>query len=129
MTAKRADTQCQWVWVTINGLIAKTKQAAIGSQETLTSMSPGTQVEERWRNEAEYSIHRRQSGKIEQTKFVDQAIPNATLKELFVQMESDLGCEVTCDVRTIKKYQFEQCGIFEAPPFRVSRIVRDKWTT
>ena len=66
-------------------------------------MSPGTQVEERWRNEAEYLIHRRQSGKIEQTKFVDQAIPNATLKELFVQMDSDVGCEVTYDVRTIKE--------------------------
>jgi len=32
------------------------------------------------------------------------AIPNATLQELFVQMDSDLGCEVTCDVRTIKEY-------------------------
>jgi len=42
-------------------------------------------------------------------------------------MDSDLGCEVTCDVRTIKEYQHEHCGIFEPPPFRLSRIVRDKW--
>jgi len=31
MTATRADTHCQWVWVTISGLIAKTKQAAIAA--------------------------------------------------------------------------------------------------
>jgi len=31
MTATRADTHCRWVWVTINGLIAKTKQAAIAA--------------------------------------------------------------------------------------------------
>ena len=31
MTATRADTYCQWVWVTISGLIAKTKQAAIAA--------------------------------------------------------------------------------------------------
>jgi len=86
------------------------------------------QAEERWWDEAEFSIHRRQSGKIEQTKFIVQAIPNATLKGLFVQMDSDLGCEVTCDVRTIKEHQLENCGIFETPPFRLSRIVRDEWT-
>ena len=123
MTATRADTHCQWVWVTISGLIAKTKQAAIAAL-----MSSGMQAEERWWNEAEFSIHRRQSGRIEQTKLIVRAIPNATLKELFVQMDSDLGCEVTCDVRTIKKYQLENCGIFEPPPFRLSRIVRDEWT-
>jgi len=44
------------------------------------------------------------------------------------QMDSDLGCEVTCDVRTVKEYQLENCGIFEPPPFRLSRIVRDEWT-
>jgi len=70
----------------------------------------------------------RQSGKIKQTKFIVRAIPNATLNVLFVQMNSDLGCEVTCDVRTIKEYQIEICGIFEPPPFRLSRIVRDEWT-
>jgi len=43
-------------------------------------------------------------------------------------MDSDLGCEVTCDVRMIKEYQLENCGIFEPPPFRLSRIVRDEWT-
>jgi len=43
-------------------------------------------------------------------------------------MDSDLGCEVTRDVRTIKEYQFENCGIFEPPPFRLSRILRDEWT-
>jgi len=43
-------------------------------------------------------------------------------------MDSDLGCEDTCDVRTIKEYQLEKCGIFEPPPFRLSRIVRDEWT-
>jgi len=43
-------------------------------------------------------------------------------------MDSDLGCEVTCDVRTIKEYQLENCGIFEPPPFRLSGIVRDEWT-
>jgi len=123
MTATRADTHCQWVWVTINGLIVKTKQAAITAL-----MSSGIQAEERWWNEAEFSIHRRQSGKIEQTKFIVRAIPNASLKELFVQMDSDLGCEDTCDVRTIKEYQLEKCGIFEPPPFRLSRIVRDEWT-
>ena len=46
-----------------------------------------------------------------QTKFIVRAIPNASLKELFLQMDSDLGCEVTCDVRTIKEYQLENCGI------------------
>ena len=119
MIAMRADTHCQWVWVRISGLIAKTKQAAIASL-----MSSGIEAED----EAEFSIHRRQSGRIEQTKFIVRAIPNATLKELFVQMNSDLGCEVTCDVKTIKEYQLENCGIFEPPPFRLSRIVRDEWT-
>jgi len=122
MTATRADTHCQWVLVTINGLIAKTKQAAIAAL-----ISSGMQAEERWWNEAEFSIHRRQSGKIEKIKFIVRAIPNATLKDLFVQMDSDLGCEVTCDVRTIKEYQLENCGILEPPPFRLSRIVRDEW--
>ena len=37
-------------------------------------------------------------------------------------------CEVTCDVRTIKEYQLENCGIFEPPSFRLSRIVRHEWT-
>jgi len=92
MIATRADTHCQWVWVTINGSIAKTKQAAIAAL-----MSSGIQAEEIWWNKAEFSIHRRQSGKIEQTKFIVRAIPNATVKELFVRMDSDLGCEVTCD--------------------------------
>ena len=73
--------------------------------------SSGIQAEERWWNEAEFSIHRRQLGRIEQTKFIVQAIPNVTLKELVVQMDSDLGCEVTCDVRTIKEYQLENCGM------------------
>jgi len=63
------------------------------------------QAEERWWNEAEFSIHKRQSGKIQQTQTIFRAIPNVILKELFVQMDSDLGCEVTCDVRTIKEYQ------------------------
>ena len=122
MKATRADTHCRWVWVTINGLIAKTKQAAISAL-----MSSRIQVEERWWNEAEFSIHRQQSGKTKQTKFIIvRAIPNATLKELFVQMDSDLGCEVTCDVRTIKEYLIENCGIFESTPFRLSRIVRDE---
>ena len=40
-------------------------------------------------------------------------------------MDSDLGCEVTRDVRTIKEYQLENYGFFEPPPFRLSRIVRD----
>jgi len=108
MTATRADTHCQWVWVTINGLLATTKQATIAAL-----MSSAIQAEERWWNEAEFSIHRQQSGKIDQTKFNVRAIPNATLKELFVQMDSDLGCEVTRDVRTINEYQIENCGIFE----------------
>jgi len=43
-------------------------------------------------------------------------------------MDSDLGCEVTCDVRTIKEYQLENCGTFEPPSFHLSRIVRDEWT-
>jgi len=43
-------------------------------------------------------------------------------------MDSDLGCEVTRHVRTIKEYQIENCGIFEPLPFRLSRIVRDEWT-
>jgi len=43
-------------------------------------------------------------------------------------MDSDLGCEVTYDVRTIKEYQLENCGIFEPPSFRLSRIVRHEWT-
>jgi len=60
MTAARADIHCQWVWVTINRLIAKTKQAAMA-----VLMSSGIQAEERLWNEAEFSIHRRQSGKIE----------------------------------------------------------------
>jgi len=106
-------------------LIAKTKQAAIAAL-----MSSGIQAEERWWNEAEFSIHtgRRQSGRIEQTKFIVRAIPNATSKNLSVQKDFDLGCEFTCDVRTIKEYQLEICGIFEPPPFRLSRIVRDEWT-
>jgi len=116
MIATKSDTHCQWVRVTISWLIAKTKQAAIAAL-----MSSGIQAEERWWNEAEFAIHRRQSGRIEQTKFVVRAIPNATLKELFVQMDFDLGCEVTCDVRTIKEYQLENCGIFEPPPFRLSK--------
>jgi len=115
MTATRADTHCQWVWVTINGLIAKTKQAAIAAL-----MSFGIQAEERWWNEAD----RRQSGKIEQTKLIVRAITNVTLKELFIQMDSDLGCGVTCDMRTIKEHQLENCGNFEPP--RLSRTVRDK---
>jgi len=49
MTATRADTHCQWVWVTISGLIAKTKQAAIAAL-----MSSGIQADERWWNEAEF---------------------------------------------------------------------------
>jgi len=122
MTATRADTHCQWVWVTINGLIAKTKQAVIAAL-----MSSGIQAEEKLGNEAEFSIHRRQSGKkIKQTKLIGRAIQNATLKKLFVQMDSDLGCEVTCDVRTIKECQLENCGIFEPPQFRLSKIVRDE---
>jgi len=91
-------------------------------------MSSRIQAEERWWNEAEFSIHRRQSGRIEQKKTIVRAIPNATLKQLFVQMDSDLRCEVTCDVRMIKEYQLENCGIFEPSPFRSSRIVRDEWT-
>jgi len=117
MKATRADTHCRWVWVTINGLIAKTKQAAIGIQ-----------AEEKWWNEAYFSIHRGQSGRTEHTKFILRAIPNATLKELFVRMDSYVGCEVTCDVRTIKEYQLENFCIFEPPQFRLSRIVRDEWT-
>jgi len=99
-TATRADTHFQKVWVTINRLIIKTKQAAIA-----VLMSSGIQAEEIWWNEAEFSIHRRLSGKIEQTKFIVRTIPNATLKELFVQMDSDLGCKVICNVRTIKEYR------------------------
>ena len=49
-----------------------------------------TSAGERWWNGTEFSIHRRQSGKIEQTTFILRAIPNATFKELFVQMDSDL---------------------------------------
>jgi len=123
MTATRADTHCQRVWVTINGSIAKTKQAAIS-----VLMSFGIQAKERWCNQAELTIHRRQSGKIEQKKFILRAIPNSNLKKLFVQMHSDVGCEVTCDVRTIKEYQLENCGIFEPLPFRLSKIVHDEWT-
>jgi len=111
------------VWVTINGLIAKTKEVAIA-----VLMSFGIQAEERWWNEDEFSIHRRPSEKIEPTKFIVRAIPNVTLKELFVQIDSDLGCAVTCDVRTIKEYQLENCGIFEPPPFHLTRIVSDEWT-
>ena len=77
----------------------KTMQAAI---EAL--MLSGIEAEERQWNEAEFSIRRRLSGKIQQTKFIVRAIPNAILKGLFVQMDSDLGCEVTCDMRTIKEY-------------------------
>ena len=99
----------------------KTKQAAIAAL-----MSSGIQAKERWWNEADFSIHRRQLGRIEQTNFFVRAIPNATLKELFVQMDSNLGCEVRCDVRTIKEYQLENCGIFEPLPFCLSRIVRDE---
>jgi len=62
-----------------------------------------------------------------ETRFIVRAIPNATLKELFVQMDFILGCEVTCDVRSIKAYQLESCGDFEPPPFCLSRIVRDEW--
>ena len=109
------------MWETINGLIAKTKQAAIAAL-----MSSGIQVEEKWWNKAEFSIHRRQSGKIKQTKFIVRAIQNATLKKLFVQMDSDMACEDICDVRTMKKYQLENCGVFEPPPFRLSKIVRDE---
>jgi len=87
---------------------------------------PRIQAEERWGNEAEFSIHRQQSGKIKQTKFIVWVMPNAILKELFVQMNSDLECEVTCDVRTIKEDQLEDCGVFEPPPFSLSRIVRDE---
>jgi len=76
-------------------LIAKTKQAGIAAL-----MSSGVQAEEGWWNEAEFSIHTLQSGRIEQTKFIVQAIPNAILKKLFLQMDSDLGCEVTCDVKS-----------------------------
>jgi len=54
----------------------------------------------------------RQSGKSEQTKFIVQAIPNAALKELFVQMDSDVGCKVTCDVRTIKEDQIDDDCIY-----------------
>ena len=115
MTATRADTPCQWAWVTINGLIAKTKEAA-----TAASMSSGVQAEERWSNKAEFAIHKRQSGKIGQSKFIVRATPNATLRELFVYLE----CEVTCDVKTIKKCQLENCGFFEPPPFRLSKIAR-----
>ena len=31
-------------------------------------------------------------------------------------------------MKTIKGYQPEKCGIFEPPPFRLSRIVRGEWT-
>ena len=65
------------------------KQAAIA-----VLMSSGIQAEERWWYEAEFSVHWRQSGKIEKTKFIVLAIPNETLKELFVQMDYDIGCEV-----------------------------------
>jgi len=121
MIATRANTHCQWVWVTISGLIAKAKPAAI-----VELISSGIQAEKRLWNEAKFSIHRRQSGRIEQAKFIVRAILNATLKELFVQMDSDLGCEVTCDVRAIKEYQLENGSIFESPPFCLSRIVRDE---
>jgi len=62
ITATRADTHCQWVWVTINGLITKTKQVAIAAL-----MASGIQAELRWWNEAEFSIHRRQSGDLNRT--------------------------------------------------------------
>jgi len=65
--------------------------------ESLCELSSGIQAKERWWNEAEFSIRRWQSGKIEQTKFIVQVIPNATLKELFVQMDPALKCEVTYD--------------------------------
>ena len=84
MTATRADTHCQWVLVLICGLNANNKQAVIAAL-----MSSGIQAEERWWNEDEFTIHRRQSGRIEQTKLIVRAIPNATLKELFVQMDCD----------------------------------------
>jgi len=57
---------------------------------------------------------------------------NTTVKELFIQMNSDLGFdlsfELTCDVRTIKEYQIENCSNFEPPPFCLAKIVRDEWT-
>ena len=116
MTATRADTHCQWVWVTISGLIAKTKQAA-----TSALMSSGIQAEERWWDEAEFfnpqtAIRKNRTNQIYCAPYY------------FVQMDSDLGCEVTCDVRTIKEYQRENCGIFEPTPFHLSRIVCDEWT-
>jgi len=40
----------------------------------------------------------------------------------------DLGCKVACDVGTIKEYQLKNCSIFEPPPFRLAKIVRDEWT-
>ena len=107
-------------WVSINHFIARTKHAAIAAL-----MSAGILVEERWWNETEFSIHRRQSGNIKKIKSM---VWNATLKELFVQMDSDLGCEVTNDMRTIKKYQLENCSIFEPPVFHLSKYVRDEWT-
>jgi len=60
MTATRVDAHCQWMCMTINELIAKTKQATIAA-----SMSSRIQAEERWWNEAGVSIHRQQSGQTE----------------------------------------------------------------
>jgi hypothetical protein len=58
----------------------------------------------------------------------DKVDLDATLKELFVQMDSDLGGEVICHVSTIKEYQLGNCGIFKPSPFRLSKLVRGEWT-
>ena len=92
MIATRADTHCQWVWVTISGLIAKTKKAVIAAlmssgiqaefdqccfhyfgRNSLVALLEALCARERWWNEAQFSIHRRQSEKIEQKKFITRA--------------------------------------------------------
>jgi len=94
-------------------------------------MSFGIQAGEQWWNEVEFSMQRWQFelGKIKQAKLIVRAVPNATLKELFVQMESYVGCKDTCDVKTVKENQFKNCSIVEHPSFRLSKIVRGEWTT
>jgi len=43
-------------------------------------------------------------------------------------MDSDLGYEDTCGVRTNKDHQDENYSIFEPSPFCLSKNVRDEWT-
>jgi len=124
MTATRTDTHCQWVWVTINGSIAKTKQAAIAALK-----SSGIQVEERGRTERSWvfnpqtAIRENRTNKIYCAGDTERNFEEAVSWNGFWSgMWSHMWYENDQRISTCKLWHFEPT------PFLLSRIVRDECT-